>query len=392
MFLQEVSNSSLVKEFIEFPKRLYKNDSNWICPLDNEIEGIFNPKTNKNFQHGEAIRWLLLDDNKNTIGRIAAFIDENKRSHYKVPCGGCGFFECIDNQKAADMLFNAAKDWLAQRGIKAMQGPINFGENFNHWGLLVDGFVQQGYGMPYNPPYYQKLFETYGFKNYFEQYSYHKVLAEGWPERLYKMAAQISQRPGYSFEHLSYKRIDDFVGFFVEIYNTIWSAYHDSYTPLNNEGIKNMLMDSKPIIDEEMIWFAFDQGKPVGLLLSVPDLNQVLKKLKNGKLNLFNKIKLLYYKSKVITRNRALLAGIHPDYQNSGIVLALFYQIAEALKRKPLQQEIELSWVGDFNPKMYNIYDKIGARRHKTHITYMYLFDPNEPFERFTNEFEGKKY
>ncbi len=392
MRLKEVITLEERKEFLNLPKRLYKNDPNWICPLDVEIEGVFNPDTNSNFRKGEAIRWIFYEDSGMVVGRIGAFVDKSKLNHYKYPMGGCGFFECINDQVVANKLFDASKEWLSQRGVEAMQGPVNFGENFVNWGLLVDGFVQQAYGMPYNFKYYKELFENYGFKNYFEQYSFHKPLADGWPERLLKFAELTSKRPGYSFEHLSFNNLDKYVSDFTTIYNTIWSVYHDNHTPLQKGEIEAMLKDFKPIIDAELIWFAYDKGQPVGIVLSIPDVNQLLKKLKNGKLTLINKLRFLYYKSRAITRNRALLAGIHPDYQNSGVVLALFYQLVVALRKKPRQKEIELSWVADYNPKMMGIYEKIGARKVKTHVTYLYLFDQTLPFERFTNEFEGKKY
>ncbi|MBN1119254.1 MAG: hypothetical protein JXA77_18740 [Bacteroidales bacterium] len=392
MKLQEVTQKKDRREFLEFPKRLYKNDKNWICQLDVEIEAIFNAETNSNFKHGEAVRFLLMDDNNKTIGRIAAFVDNKKKDHFQYSTGGCGFFECINNQEAANMLFDAAKDWLMARGIKAMLGPVNFGENFNHWGLLVDGFMPQGYAMPYNFPYYKALFENYGFRNYYEQYSYHKPLADGFPERMLKFAEYTEKRPGYTFEHFSYKRMEEFIGYFVEVYNTIWSGYHDNYAPLDKKDLRELLVNSKPVVDEELIWFAFDKGRPIGLAGVLPDVNQVLQKLKNGKLNLINKIKFLYYRKRAITRCRAFVAGIYPEYQNTGVIAALFYQVVKVLGTKPNQQEIELSWVGDYNPKMQGIYDKIGGKKMKTHITYMFLFEPDMEFKRFTNEFDGKLY
>jgi GNAT superfamily N-acetyltransferase len=391
MIIKEVITPGDKHEFLLLPKKIYKNDPNWTCPLDAEIEGIFTPGSNSCFEHGEAIRWLLLDKGK-VIGRIAAFIDHLKVNHYKYPTGGCGFFECINSQDAANILFDTAGKWLKEKGMQAMLGPVNFGENFNHWGLLVDGFMPQGYAMPYNFPYYQSLFENYGFKNYFEQYSFHKILAEGFPERMLKFAEYTEQRPGYSFEHFSYKRMEEFITYFVDVFNTIWSAYHDNYSPLKEKDIREMLLNSRPVIDEELIWFAFDKGKPVGMLGVIPDVNQVLRKLKNGRLTLLNKLKFLYYRRRVITRCRAFVAGIYPEYQNTGIIGALFYQLIKTLDKKPGQKEIELSWVGDYNPKMEGIYEKIGGKKMKTHITYMFLLEPNLPFERFTNEFEGKKY
>jgi GNAT superfamily N-acetyltransferase len=392
MRIEIVSSKKHRKEFLELPKRLYRNDPNWTCPLDVEIESIFNPASNSNYAYGNAIRWILIDDKNTTIGRVAAFIDKRKLTHYKYPTGGCGFFECINSQEAANLLFNTAKEWLRNQGISAMLGPINFGENFNYWGLLVEGFMPQAYGMPYNFPYYQELFERYGFINYFEQYSFHKPLSEGFPERMLKFAEFTEKRPGYSFEHFSYKRLEEFVGYFVEVYNTIWRAFHDNYDPLSPKDFRDLLINSKAIIDEEFIWFAFDNGKPVGLLGVMPDVNQLLRKLKNGRLNFINKIKFFYYKKRSITRCRAFVAGIYPEYQNTGIIAALFYQLVKVLESRPRAKEIELSWVGDYNPKMISIYNKMGGKKMKMHVTYLYLFDNNMVFERFTNEFEGKLY
>ncbi len=132
---------------------------------------------------GEAIRWILKDENGKTIGRIAAFFDRVRSYVYRQPTGGIGFFEVIENKDAAFTLFDTGKKWLSSHGMEAMDGPVNFGENDNNWGLLVDGFMQQGYGMPYHKKYYRDFFEAYGFRNYYEQYSYHReVRGERWKD------------------------------------------------------------------------------------------------------------------------------------------------------------------------------------------------------------------
>ncbi len=393
MNLVEVTNKKLQQAFLDVPKQLYRHDKNWVCPLDVEIAGIFDPKRNKKFRNGEAIRWVLYDDASNQpIGRIAAFYDSNLIHHFKVPTGACGFFECINNQQAANLLFDSARNWLTARGMQAMQGPVNFGENYNHWGLLVMGFKRQCYAMPYNFPYYQTLFETYGFKNYFEQISYEKDVHSGWPERMLKFAQYVSSRPDYTFEHLTWERLDEFVDNFVEIYNAIWSTFHDNYMPLEANDVRQMLLESKPILDPTLMWFAFDKGKIAGFLGVMPDLNQVLVKLGNGKLNLLNKLKFLYYKKRAITCVRVFVGGVSPDQQNSGIVGALFNQLLQTLQKQKQIQQLELSWVGDYNKKMRGTYSAIGSEHAKTHVTYLKLFDESLPFERFTNEFEGKLY
>ena len=173
----EVTTDAQRKEFLNFPKRLYKGDPDWVCPLDTEVESVFDPARNITFRHGEATRWLLVDENGKTIGRVAAFIDEIRSKANRQPTGGFGFFEVTDSREAAFMLFDTVRKWLSDRGMEAMDGPINFGENDNYWGLLVEGFMQPGFGMPYNKKYYRRFFEDYGFRVYFEQYSYHKDVA-----------------------------------------------------------------------------------------------------------------------------------------------------------------------------------------------------------------------
>ena len=150
-------------------RKIYKNDKNFVCPPDEMIEGIFTPSKNIFFSHGDATRWILLDESGNIAGRVAAFINNRKAFTFQVPTGGMGFFECVNDYKAAELLFEVCRSWLMERGMQAMDGPINFGENDNFWGLLVDGFIPQSFGMNYNPPYYQDFFEKYGFTLYFEQ-------------------------------------------------------------------------------------------------------------------------------------------------------------------------------------------------------------------------------
>ncbi len=392
MKIIEVNNSSLIQKFHDFPKKLYKDDQNWTCPLDIEIENIFSPEANNKFKNGEAIRWILEDENKTVVGRIAAFYDKQLMTHFRYPTGGCGFFECIDDENAAFMLFDTAKDWLIAKGMKAMQGPINFGENFNYWGLLVKGFVKQSYALPYNYPYYQKLFENYGFQNYFEQYSYYKKVNGEWPDRIIKFAEHTEQTAGYEFKHFNFVQIDEFVSYFVEIYNKIWSTFHDNYSPLNPDDIRNMLTESKLVLDDELIWFAFDKGKPIGFIAATPDVNQILAKLKNGKLNLINKLKFFYFRKRAVNRVRVFVGGAHPDYQNKMVAGMLYLKLLEVLRKRGGYEEIEMGWVGDFNKKMQATYRVINAISNKTHITYLKLFDDSIKFERFVNEFEGKLY
>lgn len=381
MNIIEVVDRKTKREFLDVARILYKGDKNWTCPLDAEIEGIFDPGNNGFFKHGQAIRWILKDDKGRLIGRIAAFINELKAYTFDQPTGGCGFFECINNTESAFLLFDTAKAWLKERGMEAMDGPVNFGENDNHWGMLADGFMPQGFGMPYNHPYYQPLFESYGFRIYFKQFSYHLDLKKSFPERFWKIAGWIAQKPGFHFEHFSYKNQEKYVQDILSVYNDAWQ-FHENFTPMDPEDIRKMARDGKGVIDEEFIWFAYHEGQPIAFFVMMPDVNQILRKI-NGKLDLLGKLKFLYYlKRKTITRARITVMGVVPKFQRFGVESAIFWHMDKVMKRKPHYNEVELSWVGDFNPKMQSIYESVGGVHRKTHHTYRCMFDPNAPYNR----------
>ena len=393
MKVTEVTTAEQKKEFINFPKRLYRGDPNWVCPLDGEAEGIFDPARNAAFAHGVATRWILTGDDGKTIGRVAAFIDEIRSGANRQPTGGLGFFEVIDSREAAFMLFDTAREWLTARGMKAMDGPINFGDNDNYWGLLVEGFVQPGFGMPYNKEYYRSFFDDYGFRTYFEQYSYHREVESVtvFPERFMKIAEWISKRPGYTFRHFEFRNSDKFIGDMVEIYNATWAVFKEDFTPLDPSRLRSSLQQARAFMDPDLVWFAYHNEKPVAFFVLFPDLNQIIKHF-NGRLTPWNMIRFVWYKlTHEMTRARALVAGVHPSYQNSGIESAIFLEIFRVLMRKRFYKELELSWVGDFNPKMISIYEAIGARKAKTHLTMRYMMDKTLPFKVYRQEMEETK-
>jgi|SRR5664279_657842 len=397
MKIVEVITKDHKKEFIDFPKRLYNTDPYWVCQLDSAVESVFDPLKNHTFKHGAAMRWILKDDSEQTIGRIAAFIDNVRSDANNQPTGGIGFFEVIENRDAAFMLFDKAIEWQISHNIQAVDAPVNFGENDNNWGLLVDGFMQPGVGMPYNKKYYRSFFEEYGFQNYFEQYSYHRDVRDKdnkiveFPERIMKIAEWLTKRPGYSFRHFEFRNKAKYVNDIVEIYNSTWSVFKEDFTPLDPDILEESLEKAKQIIDEKLIWFAYFNDKPIAFFVLFPDFNQILKHF-NGKLHLWNMVRFFYYKlTHKMTRMRALVGGVHPTHQNSGVESAIFFQLYKVFKKKPWFKELELSWVGDFNSRMIAIYEALGAKKAKTHITYRYLINKELSFIRYKDELSDKQ-
>jgi hypothetical protein len=377
-----VSDKKTIAAFHELPFIIYRKDKNWVPPLRMMIEDIFNPQKNEGFLNGDARRWLVNDGNQ-FIGRIAAFYDRSKIQEGNEQVGSIGFFECFDNDEAASILFDVALDWLKSEGFTAMDGPVNFGENFFNWGLLVDGFQQQCFGMQYNPPYYRKLFKKYGFQTYYQQFSYHlDITSPDLPQRFWNIAEWVAQKKDFHYKTFSFKDQDRCIDDFLTIYHQAWEKHTNSKI-INRKDLKAIIRDAKILLEEEFIWFVYYKDEPIAFFMMIPDLNQILIHLKNGKLNLFNILKLLYLrKRKTMTRCRVLVMGVVPKFQGSGVESGIFWQLRQVMLKKPWYKEMELSWVGDFNPKMIKLFDSVGSKYAKTHETLRYLFDRNKPFER----------
>jgi hypothetical protein len=383
MKLIEVTDRKTAGMFLDTARVIYRNDDTWVCPLDKHINGVFDPSVNPYFKHGTATRWVLTGDDNSLIGRIAAFIDFNIAKSYDQPTGGIGFFECIDDDIAAGMLFDTAREWLRERGMEAMDGPINFGETDKYWGLLVEGFTHPSFEIAYNPPYYRGLFERYGFRTWFKQEGFHYDLTKPLDERFRKIAQWVADKPGYEFRHFTWKEQDRFIADFAEVFNEAWASFKANFEPLEPDYIKSTLKKAKAILDEEFIWLAYFEGKPIAIYLQFPDLNQILKHL-NGKLDLFSMLKFLWLKKRnTMTRARGMLMGVIPRFQKLGIESAFILKVREAIEQKPHYKEVEFSWVGDFNPKMRKIFISVGSVSVKHYITYRYLFDRTKEFKRY---------
>lgn len=382
MKLQKVLDEKSQSEFLTLPVKLYKDEKNWIRPLDKDVNQVFDTKENKFFRHGQLERWILVDDSGQTIGRVAAFVNKKTAKTTEYSTGGLGFFECINDQKAAFMLFNKCKEWNTEQGMEAMDGPINFGERDKWWGLLAEGFdLEPNYCMPYTMPYYKEFFEAYGFQNYFEQYTYSMPVQSEMPERYRERADRIARDSNYNYKNYNKKQMDRFADDFLTIYNKAWSK-HGGMKGMNKAQALSIFKQMGPIVDTDIVVFAYYKDEPIGFFLMIPELNQIFKHL-NGKFNLLAKLKFLYYQKTGACRKMFGVAfGIIPEYQGRGVEGAIIIEAARIIQPKDKYDIFEMNWIGDFNPKMIHLVDSFGATIVKKHITFRKLFDGSKPFFR----------
>ncbi len=384
MQILEVTNAATEREFIELNATLNKHNPAYIRPMDNEVRDYFNPKFNKHFKHGEAIRWILTDDKGKTIGRIAAFVSEmyvSKGTDF--PTGTVGFFECIDRQDAANLLFDTAKEWLISKGAEAMDGPVNFGDRDKWWGLLIEGFSKPPvYGMAFNPNYYQKLVEGYGFKNYYNQYFYTMEVDAPFSEKIIERHAKFKAKSEYSARHVDLKHIEKYAGDFATVYNTAW-AQHGEAKEISKADVVKLFNQMKPVMDERIVWFAYYKEDPIAMFINIPDINEYFKHFK-GKLGLIEKLRLLWMKKTGYCKKATGLAfGVIPKFQAIGIDSFIIQEVGLYVQNKGWYNEYEMGWAGDWNPRMINIYKGLNGKQSRHLVTYRYIFDETvNPFER----------
>ncbi|OSZ79231.1 hypothetical protein CAP35_13525 [Chitinophagaceae bacterium IBVUCB1] len=379
MRMHTVASEADKQAFLALPVTINKSNANWIRPLDKDIEEVFDPAKNKFFKKGVCERWLLKTDNGDVIGRVAAFVNEQYKNEQ--PTGGIGFFECINDQAAANFMFGYCKQWLQERGMEAMDGPINFGERDKWWGLLVDGYQEPLYCMNYNPPYYKELFYNYGFRVYYEQICFALKVKNRLQDKFYEAYHQYSQDADYTAKHIRKNEIEKFAKDFTYIYNKAW-AKHGGGKELEEKMVIKMFRTMKPVIDERIQWFVYYKNEPIGFWVNLPDLNQYFKHL-NGKFGLWQKLRfLLLQRFGKCTRFVGLAFGVIPEFQGKGVDGYMIMSGAKVIQAAAKYEDYEMQWIGDFNPKMINISESLGTYRSRTLQTLRYLFDRDKEFKR----------
>ncbi|MCK9401788.1 MAG: hypothetical protein M0Q26_00170 [Chitinophagaceae bacterium] len=379
----EVNTTPDAKDFLKVNALLNQSNPVYIRPLDNEVNDVFNPSKNKNYKYGATKRWIAKDDNGNLVGRIAAFTNTkyvNKGTGFKT--GGVGFFDSINDQSVANTLFDTAKDWLQSKGMEAMDGPINFGDRDKWWGLMVEGFDSEPmYGMSFNPSYYEALFNSYGFQNYYNQYYYYLNVDDPFPARFPERHAKFKGKAGYEAKHVKLAELDKYAGDFATVYNAAW-AQHGEAKEITREQVAKLFKTMKPIMDERTVWFAYYKEEPIAMFVNIPDLNQYFKHF-NGKFGWIQKLHLVWMKKTGYNKRLTGLAfGVVPKYQSLGIDSFIIYESALFIQNKGWYSQYEMGWAGDWNPKMINIYKSLGGKQSRHMITFRYLFDRDQAFER----------
>jgi GNAT superfamily N-acetyltransferase len=358
MKIQLVITKSDLKKFIDLPYKLYKNDPIWVPPLLDEQSGQFDRKRNPTLDHCEYVLFLL-EENEKVIGRIAAFIDRLALETWKEPIGLFGYYECIEDITASNILFETAATWLRKKGMTKMRGPWSFVSQ--EWGLVVEGFTPSPVVMaPHNPSYYVDHIESYNLKKVKDLLVYYMSVKDGYniPDRIMSHTDDVAKRYGVHVRQVNMKKYDEDVQTVINLSNR--SLINNwGYTAVTNEEAKAVAHDLKPIIQPKGVIFAEDsEGNAIGFAIALPDINRLLKGL-NGHLFPFGWIKLLLGIPK-LRSYRLFGLGVIPEYHGKGIDSLLYRALCDSLYTP--ETCMEINYVLEDNVPMNNALHKLNAK------------------------------
>ena len=368
--VKQVKTKKDLKNFIDFPWFVYKNDPNWVPPLKTEVANMINKDKYAFWEHADRELFLAYKDGK-IVGRIAAIVDENHNKFHNDNIGFFGFFESQNDSEVSNALFDAAKDWLKQQGRDTMRGPMNPSMN-DECALLIEGFDSPpAIMMTYNPKYYVDLVNQYGFTKAKGLVAFYKDSSKGIPDRVKRLMEHVRQKTGVEVRSLDMKNFYRDVEIIKDVYNKSWEK-NWGFVPMTNKEMDALAEALKPIAEPELVKFAFVKGKAVGVSIVLPNLNELLIKF-NGKMNLINIIRFLTGRKK-IKGTRAIVFGFVEGYRQTGLPLVLYYE-TEVSGLKLGYEWVELSWNLEDNDLINKFDTMLGGHIYKRYNIYDYKID-----------------
>ena len=371
---KKVSDKNDVDRFHQFPFTVYRDYPNWVPPFRFDIEKIFDPKQNSFFEKGECERYLMLERGS-LVARFAVMNHSEKDSVFSPKMGGMGFLEMVNDQEVADAVIDFVKNWHRQRDYTDFRGPINFAENDNFWGLLIENYDEPPiYGMYYHAPYYRELLENTGAKKLDDHWSYKREFDMPIPERMIRITDRIESRPDVSLRPIDMKNLERDGEAIRQIYNSAWSDQDISerereFTELTQETIREMISQLKRIMIPETVLIAFVNDEPASFVVCIPDLNEISAET-GGKLNWWHIPKIFRFKKRA-KHLRTMVYGTLPKYRKLGLEALTFVRgIQMTKKAAPTLEYLEGAWVSEKNWLMQRSLEALGCYHHKTHRTY----------------------
>lgn len=361
-------------EFIELPFRLHAIGTPWVPPLRVERRQFLSRRLGPFFKHGDAELFLARRDGR-VVGRISAQIDHAFNEYHDNAWGMFGFLEFEDDQEVLDALLEAAAQWLADRGRERMVGPMDFTMN-DESGILIEGFERDPMvRQPWHPPYYQELCERAGLDKAMDLLMWEMVI--GQREKIlpiiFELAEALEPKHGITIRKMSRRHLRRELDEFGELYNEAW-ARNWGFVPYSKEDLDAYAQELQLVYDKPWFMVAENrEGETVGIAITIPDVNQVLKRM-NGRVFPTGWIHYLRRKQ-IVDRCRIGFLGVKPSYQHTGIAAGFYIEHFDMAAATPVKWG-EAGWVLETNRGLNRGMEALGGRVVKRYRMYERLLTP----------------
>ncbi|MFN7734697.1 MAG: N-acetyltransferase [Pirellula sp.] len=355
------------REFMELIWRLYRNDPNWIPPLRMNQEELVGFRKHPFYETNKCRAFLVRKDDQ-VVGRIVGIINYGHIKRYDEQRGFFGFFECIDDQQAANALFRAAGEYLKSEGMTDARGPCNPSLNYEI-GTLVEGFTTPPtFMMTYNPPYHDKLITNFGFAKVQDLYAFdgNIEMLKTLDPKIGLVVQQVQERFNVTVRPANRKRFSEEVQLFLNIYNQALQGTW-GFVPLSDAESKSLGASLKLLIDPAVTSIIEVNGEPVGVGIGLPDYNPIIKKI-DGRLFPFGFLRILFDRKK-IKKIRVMSTNVVPEWQRWGLGLVLLNRMLPDCLAQGIT-DAEFSWVLESNHLSRGSLERGGLDRTKTYRLY----------------------
>lgn len=358
-----VTSKAQLETFIDFPHDLYENDPCYVPELFIAQRDLLTPGKHPFHDHSP-VQLFLAYDNGKVAGRIAAIFNKNHNAFNNTTDGFFGFFDCVNDKEISSMLFAKAEQWLKAQGATSIVGPANFSTN-ETCGLLINGFDTPPFAMmPYNKAYYESLIGDMGLHKKVDLIAY-RFGVDGYDDKSVRLKEAIINRlstKGIVIRPVVKKHFQAEVDKIREVYNSAWDR-NLGFVPMTHKEFDYLAKDLKMILDTDFCLVAEKDGKVVGFVLAIPDINQILINIRRGRLLPFGLFKLLFGMKK-INGIRVIALGVVEGYRKLGIEACLYASIIEAYRKKKYKH-CEASWILEHNELMNKALEHVKGVPHK---------------------------
>ena len=365
--VMRVTNKKMMNQFIMVPwiLRIYDNDPAWVPPLISGQKKMFNCKKGYFFEIGKAEFFIAYIDGK-PVGRITAHVNRMYEEKYNNETGFFGFFESINDTEVSNALFNAAEKWLKEKGKTRMEGPQSF-SIYDAVGFEVQGEdIMPVVGLSHLAPYYKDLAEACGFKKCIDWYCFLVKKIDDYKPYLNNIRENIMKNQSIEYKYFDKKDINRRAKQIHKIFNTAWKN-NWGHLDLTEKQMEMIVNELKMLAIPELIIFAEKDNDPIGFIISIPDINPVIKLL-NGRYYPWRLIR-FFLKRKKSKKIRTIIMGVLPEYRGQKID-DVFYLLTIENAIRLGYTESDCSLVVETNHKMISALKPLKAEIYKTYRIY----------------------